>query len=206
MNTWEMIALERAALADSLAGLAASSWTRPSLLPGWTVRDVVGHLISEASLTPVSFLTGLAATGFRFNVMNDKGIRTTTAGRTDDELVELYRSRIGARTKPPGPTVQVLAETIVHGEDICRALDGYREHPIEHVLAVANFLKGSNLLIGAKSRISGVRLRATDTDWQHGTGPELAGPALILVMAMTGRRVALDDLTGAGVPVLRARS
>jgi len=53
---------------------------------------------------------------------------------------------------------------------------------------------------------SGTTLRATDTEWQHGTGPEVSGPAIALVMAMTGRKAALDDLTGEGVAVLRDRA
>lgn len=70
---------------------------------------------------------------------------------------------------------------------------------------MADFYKGSNLLIGAKSRIAGVTLRATDADWSHGSGPEVSGPLLSLVLAMTGRKVALGDLEGPGVEVLRSR-
>jgi hypothetical protein len=73
------------------------------------------------------------------------------------------------------------------------------------VIAVADFYKNSNLLIGAKNRIDGVTLRATDVEWRHGSGPEVNGPAIALVMAMTGRKAALDDLTGEGVALLRAR-
>lgn len=61
-------------------------------------------------------------------------------------------------------------------------------------------------LIGAKNRIAGVTLHATDTDWSHGSGPEVNGPLLSLVMAMTGRKVALNDLAGPGVEVLRSRA
>ena len=38
-----------------------------------------------------------------------------------------------------------------------------------------------------------------------GSGPEVTGPALSLLMAMTGRAAALDDLSGEGVPTLRSR-
>jgi hypothetical protein len=76
---------------------------------------------------------------------------------------------------------------------------------MDAVVAVADFYKGSNLLIGAKKRIEGVTLKATDTDWSHGSGPEASGPMLSLVMAMTGRRAALDDLAGPGVDTLRRR-
>jgi hypothetical protein len=40
----------------------------------------------------------------------------------------------------------------------------------------------------------------------HGTGPEAAGPLVALVLAMTGRRPATEDLTGDGVAVLRDRA
>jgi hypothetical protein len=73
-------------------------------------------------------------------------------------------------------------------------------------VAVADFYKGSNLLIGSKSRIAGLTLRATDADWSHGTGPGVEGPILSLVMAMTGRTAADDDLAGDGVATLRSRS
>jgi hypothetical protein len=71
---------------------------------------------------------------------------------------------------------------------------------------VADFYKGSNLLIGSKRRIAGLTLLATDTEWSHGSGPEVAGPILSLVMAMTGRKAPIDDLTGEGVASLRSRS
>jgi len=71
---------------------------------------------------------------------------------------------------------------------------------------VADFYKGSNLLIGSKNRIASLTLRATDTDWSYGTGPEVSGPILSLVMAMTGRKAAIDDLEGDGVATLRARA
>ena len=93
----------------------------------------------------------------------------------------------------------------MHGEDVFRALGGYREHPAEHLVAVADFYADSNTLIGAKRRIDGVALRATDTDWRHGSGPEVGGPMVALVMAMTGRKPALDDLKGDGVAALRSR-
>ena len=51
----------------------------------------------------------------------------------------------------------------------------------------------------------GLRLRATDLDWSAGDGPEVAGPGEALALAMTGRGVALADLSGEGVAVLEAR-
>jgi uncharacterized protein (TIGR03083 family) len=204
MDTWEAIRAERAALVDALAALPAEEWDRPSLCAGWRIREVVAHLISTAQLTPPAFFGNLIASGFRFPVMVARNNARILDGRSTTELVSAYRSRVDARTGPPGPAMSWLGETIVHGEDVFRALGGYRDHPIAHVRAVAGFYAGSNLLI-AKNRIAGVKLTATDTDWSHGDGPEATGPALALVLAMTGRASALDDLAGPGVEILRGR-
>jgi uncharacterized protein (TIGR03083 family) len=205
MDTWQMIRGERVSFADALAALPDTAWDQPSLCTGWSVRDVVGHVIATAFMTPPKFFAKLAGSRFNFAAMSVKNIRQVTADRTNADLVELYRSRIDARSAPPGPATSWLGETVVHGEDVFRALGGYREHPIEHVVAVADFYQNSNLLIGAKRRITGLSLRATDTDWRHGTGPEVSGPAIALVLAMTGRKAALDDLSGEGVAQLRER-
>ena len=198
-----MIRAERASLVDALGGLPPADWDKPSLCTGWTVRDVVAHMVATANMTPPKFFGKMIGSGFSFQNMANKDVARVKAG---GDLVEQFRARVDARTAPPGPTTSWLGETIVHGEDVFRALGGYREHPVEHVIAVADFYQGSNLLIGAKRRITGVTLRATDADWQHGTGPEAAGPAIAVLLAMTGRVVALDDLDGPGVSVLRERS
>jgi hypothetical protein len=70
---------------------------------------------------------------------------------------------------------------------------------------VADFYKGSNLIIGTKRRIDGMTLRATDTSWSHGSGPEVTGPMLPILLAMAGRKGALDELSSDGVATLRER-
>jgi uncharacterized protein (TIGR03083 family) len=204
-DTWKMIESERAAQADALAALAPADWDARSLCADWTVRDVVAHMIDTATVTPPKFAGRFIASGFRFPVMVRRNIAAIQDGRTDAQLVALLRSRVSARTAPPGPSLSWLGETIVHGEDVFRALGPYREHPAAHLVAIARFYAGSNALIGTKRRIDGVALRATDADFRHGSGPEVSGPMVALVMAMTGRKPALDDLHGEGVEVLRAR-
>ena len=82
---------------------------------------------------------------------------------------------------------------------------GYVVSAYDPGFSAANFLKGSNLLIGSKRRIAGLGLRANDLEWATGSGPEVTGPAISLLMAMTGRAAALDDLSGEGVATLRSR-
>jgi hypothetical protein len=65
--------------------------------------------------------------------------------------------------------------------------------------------KSANFPVGAKKRIAGLKLSASDVDWSHGAGPEVSGSALSLLMVMTGRGVAVDELSGEGVAILRTR-
>jgi hypothetical protein len=72
-------------------------------------------------------------------------------------------------------------------------------------VAVAEFYKGAQPLIGAKKRVAGLHLIGRDTGWETGSGPEVSGPTTSLLLAMAGRRSALEDLEGPGVSELRAR-
>jgi hypothetical protein len=99
----------------------------------------------------------------------------------------------------------MLGETIVHAEDIRNPLGIHHAYPIDAVVQAADFFTGSNLIIGAKRRISGLTLRATDTNWSHGSWSEVSGPLLALVMAMTGRKAVAGALSGQGVSALQAR-
>jgi hypothetical protein len=99
----------------------------------------------------------------------------------------------------------MLGEAVVHGEDVRRPLGVKREYPSETLVMVADFYKGSNLLLGARRRISGLRLEATDATWTSGDGLEVTGTLLSLILAMTGRRRAYADLAGEGSATLAAR-
>jgi hypothetical protein len=59
--------------------------------------------------------------------------------------------------------------------------------------------------VGGKKRIHGLRLVATDTGWSYGAGPEVSGPAMSLLLAMTGRPAGLDGLSGEGAAALGQR-
>jgi uncharacterized protein (TIGR03083 family) len=203
-DMWSTIAAERQALADDLAGIDAGAWNTPSLCTGWTVRDTTAHIIATAEMTPPKFLGKMIVSGFSFQKMVTKEI---AAKRGADPAATLARLRAvrDLTTSPPGPKTSWLGETIVHAEDVRRPLGLAHTYPIDAVVAVGDFYKGSNTLIGAKTRIEELALKATDADWSHGAGPGVEGPMLALVMAMTGRAAACDDLTGDGVTTLRTR-
>jgi uncharacterized protein (TIGR03083 family) len=203
-SPWPVIHAERDALAADLASIDQAGWDTPSMCSRWTVRQALGHMTATARMTPAQFFLSMARSGFSFDKMTDSAISRETAGTPADTLAA-FRSASRLTSHPPGPADTWLGETIIHGEDIRRPLAISREYPTAAVVRVADFYKGSNLIVGAKKRIAGLRLRATDADWATGTGPEVSGPVLALVLAMTGRTAALDDLTGDGVAELGAR-
>jgi uncharacterized protein (TIGR03083 family) len=203
-SPWPLIHAEREALIADLGTLTGEQWATPSLCADWTVRDVLGHMIATAKMTPPAFFAALAGAGFRFNEMNAKNVLREATPNPSDGLAE-FRRHLKDTTHPPGPVEAMLGEAVIHSADIRRPLGMSREYPEEALTRVADFFKGSNLLIGAKRRIAGLALRATDTGWSTGSGPEVTGPHLSLALAMTGRSAALADLAGEGLATLRSR-
>ena len=203
-DDWPKIQAEREACADLFESLTPEQWSSDTWCKGWTVRDVAGHLIASTEQSPAVFFSRLAKAGFSFNKMVATDAKRCGSGDPSN-LAALMRAGALRRNHPPGPLTAMLGEAVVHGEDIRRPLGVSREIPEETLVTVANFYKGSNLLIGAKRRISGLRLEATDASWTNGDGPEVSGPLVSLVVAMTGRREAYADLSGGGVATLVAR-
>jgi uncharacterized protein (TIGR03083 family) len=205
MEIWPTVQAERKALTTDLRGLGAEDWATPSLCGSWTVRDVLAHMTSTGKLTPPQFFGKLIGSGFSFDKVQEQGVAAQRGATPADTLANFESVQTSVK-HPPGPNPTWLGEVIVHSEDIRRPLGIEHKYPIDALVTVADFYKGSNLLIGSKSRIAGLTLRATYADWTTGTGPEVSGPILSLVMAMTGRQEAIDDLTGEGVATLRSRS
>jgi uncharacterized protein (TIGR03083 family) len=204
-SPWPTIHAERKALADDLAGLNDQQWQTPSLCDGWSVHDMLGHIVATNKMSPPKFFGHFISSGFNFAKMANKDIKTETAGGPAATLAE-FNAHLNDTSAPPGPIDAMLGEALIHTEDIRRPLGIKRAYPIDATVRTLDFFKKSNLIIGAKNRIAGVTLKATDTDWSTGSGPEAAGPAHSLLMAMTGRKSALDDLSGPGVDVLRSRA
>jgi uncharacterized protein (TIGR03083 family) len=199
-----LVAAERGALADDVARLTPEQWARPSLCPDWTVRHIVAHLTAAASTSPGAFISQFAAARFNFDRYANAGL-ARRLGADPGATLAAFRAVQRSTTAPPGPKPTWLGEVVVHSEDIRRPLGISHHYDPEALGKAADFYKGSNVLIGAKKRIEGLRLRATDQDWSHGSGPTVEGPMLSLVMAMTGRGTHVDDLTGEGVETLRSR-
>lgn len=206
MDIWAAIHDERLQLAECLSDLGADQWDTPSLCDEWRVRDVVAHVTAgaEGAYGMGALTSGLLRHGFSFNRWMAEDGRTR--GQQDPAAtLQALRDAAGNCKSPPGaPTISVLTDVMIHGQDIRRPLGIPREIPEEHLLPVADFVR-STFVLGAKKRTKGLTLAATDMAWSVGSGPEVRGPAEALVMAMAGRRVALSDLSGEGMAVFSSR-
>lgn len=203
-SPWPVIAKERGALADDLSSISDAQWQTPSQCTGWSAHDTLAHMLATAHMTKGGFFGKFAGSGFNFDNMAAKEIQKYGAGGPQATLAA-WRDAQNATTSPPGPVDSWLGETLIHSEDIRRPLGIKHEYPIDAVVRTLDFYKNSNLIVGAKKRIAGLTLKATDADWSTGSGPEVEGPAMSLLMTMTGRSSALEDLTGPGVETLRSR-
>jgi len=98
-----------------------------------------------------------------------------------------------------------LVEQVVHGEDIRRPLGLAHSYPTEAVARSLRLqLRTPASFGGAKELTARVRLTATDADLSAGDGPEVRGPALSLLLAVSGRRVVREELDGPGAAALVA--
>jgi len=206
VDTFEMIAKERLALADTLSGLAPQQWITPSLCKGWTVHDVTAHLLMPL-VTPIRrVMFTMVASGLNFDRANIK-LTDRVARRSNDELVSELRANAEDRFKPPGMGPGApLTDVLVHGQDIRRPLGIRHAIDPEHLRTALKFVAGRSQGFVPKGLVSGIRLEATDLDWASGEGAVARGPGEAILLTMTGRRAALADLEGPGVDVLRERS
>lgn len=200
-----MVHAERRALANYLEGLSPEQWAAQSWCEKWTVQDVTGHIIAAANITAPHFFGGFIKSGFSFDKFVEGDLRQYAAGSPADVLAR-FTPIITSNRKPPGPAYVALGEVMAHGEDIRRALGDRGEHPKEHLRAVADAYVKTGRPLSGKRRAEGLRLRATDIDWSHGSGPEVSGPAMSLILGLTGRSKALVDCEGEGLSVLAGRA
>jgi uncharacterized protein (TIGR03083 family) len=204
-SIWPTIHAERRSLADDLAGLPAEKWSTPSLCAEWNVHDVLAHLVSAAKMTPPKFIGKFAAAGFNFNKFTANQVAKEGSGGPDATLAA-FRAVQGRTSAPPGPKDTWLGEAFVHGEDIRRPLGIEHAYPLDDVARAVAFYAKSNAVIGGRDRVSALTLKATDTDFSVGSGPVVEGPVMALLLTASGRKSALDELSGPGLETLRERA
>jgi uncharacterized protein (TIGR03083 family) len=197
-----MARAERSDLAAFLATLTMQQWSTASLCDGWSVKDVVAHLISYEDLDTLGLLKRFLKG--RLVRANQVGVDEFSA-LTPEQLIAFLRAHIQPRGLTAGFGGMIaLVDGMIHHQDIRRSLDQLRVVPSERLTRVLDLVP-NNPRLGARRRIKGLRLQATDVDWARGRGPDVTGPGEALLMAMAGRRAAVDDLRGPGRDTLSGR-
>jgi uncharacterized protein (TIGR03083 family) len=163
------------------------------------VHDVAAHLVDSARTTRLGFVLGLVRARFDFDRQNTRGVERERGASPEETLARLRA--VAPRTSSyPGPYDSRLVEEVVHGEDVRRPLGLTRSYPQEVVVrALRHQTRTPASFGGAKQFVGVTRLTATDAGVSFGAGPEVRGTALSLLLAVTGRSVALADLDGPGL-------
>lgn len=204
-DIWAEVTAERNELCDFLETLNADEWDAPTLCPEWRVRDVVGHVVMGSEKFGFGkSMSALMKSGFSVNKMIANTAKQVGNEPTED-LLKRLRENAASQTVPPmTKPADLLSDTLIHTQDIRRPLGKPRDIPGDRLRLALDDQKVVGFM-GNKKRIAGLKLVATDMDWTYGDGPEVRGSAEALLLAMTGRKSVLDELSGDGVQTLRNR-
>jgi uncharacterized protein (TIGR03083 family) len=200
---------ERRDLRRFLHGLTPEQWGQDSLCAGWSVRDLVAHLVGwddlllyqsgREHLRVLLRFGALYATSFANMARVNRRIQSQTHALTADELL----GRFGADDSPelkwlfdgsnPGAH---LAEYVIHDQDIRVPLGMPRQVPPERLVAALNgVMKLPGVRRTASRKLRRRRWEATDVEWRAGRGPVLKARAELILMALAGRPSALGKDT-----------
>jgi uncharacterized protein (TIGR03083 family) len=210
-STADLVSTIRTELIETFEGLSAEQWLARSLCSDWRVLDVAAHLAWAPVLGVGAGAVAMVRHGFSMNRMIARSA-VTWSSRGRPAILEQLRDNARTGARPIGmPPVAALADAVVHGLDVRRPLGLPGTVPPATLEPLADFALGTpwpmNAVVGgsARRRVAGVRLVASDSDWAHGSGPDVEGSAEALLLLLYGRTPRPGELSGPGVEVLAAR-
>ncbi|GAB3296051.1 maleylpyruvate isomerase family mycothiol-dependent enzyme [Pseudoclavibacter terrae] len=192
---------ERAALIADLRNLDDTDWATSSLCTGWTVHDVLAHLVNDATTTRLGFVAQLVAARFDFDALNQRGVEAERRAHPRDTLAR-FREVADRTSSAPTPAATRYVEAFVHGEDIRRPLGIAHDYPQGAVLAaIAHQRKTPVSMGGGRELAAGRTLIATDAgdtageSLSLGEGPPVRGTAIDLLLWLSGRDIAPEAIS-----------
>jgi len=199
------VGAEREGLLETLEGLTEEQWSSPSLCAGWSVRDLAVHLLMPYELSAPRFLLMMLRARFDFDRVADRWARADT--RTPKQILAGLRQTEHRAFAVPGASAEApLSHLVIHAQDVYRPLAvPSRTTPDNASIVLDELMTPRARRALSPGLLDGLAFRATDTDWRHGEGPEVSGPAVALVTTIAGRSAAMPDLTGDGLPRLTTR-
>jgi uncharacterized protein (TIGR03083 family) len=204
-QVWQAIDAQRIALADILEQLSEDDWRTPSLCQGWTVRDVAAHLTLQKFPIPLAITEVIRARGNMDRAIHDSSCRR--AKEPVRQLIARTRGLVGHHRPVPGVTYfEALIDQLVHGQDLTVPLGRRLDVPPDAAaVAATRTWTRHEKMFKPRQRFQGFRLVATDFDWSAGEGTEVRAPIEAIMLVLTGRKVALPQLTGEGADALSVR-
>jgi len=202
---WPAVRTMRLSIVDLLESLSPAEWETPSLCDGWRVRDVAGHLSLVPTITTRMMLSAAPRAGFDPNRINTL-LAVRHGSRPIEDIVTSLRDHAGdrrtARVLDPRNS---LFDVIVHSQDMAIPLGRDVPVPVEYSRLGLERVWEMGWPFNARRALAGLTLRATDTDWSVGVGPDVTGSALDLLLLLTGRTsTVVGTLAGPGVRTLTA--
>lgn len=200
---WRAIETERRRLADLLDTLTPDQWEGPSLCTEWRVQDVAAHVAMTWRLSAGIIVRGLVRSRGDTAAFG-RDIAIADAQRPTTEIVVELRREAAARSRPVVTSVPaLLADVIVHAQDIAVPLGIHHTTPRDAALAGFDYLWHRGWPFFPRRRLAGIRLVATDADVAVGDGEVAEGPLSALTL-LASLRIdgALPQLRGPGVDLI----
>ena len=196
------VATDRRLVADFFDGLDDHQLATQSLCSAWTVRQVLGHLATPVTMSLRRFAVEvLRSRGSVANATVATAVRL--AERPVGELTAALREHAESGVKRP---MADLVDLAVHLRDCARPLGLTDDVGLDHWRAVLDWLPTTKAHLHVRlGTVDDLSFRASDQHWSWGTGPEVVGTSESLALALTGRTVVLDELSGRGAGELRRR-
>jgi len=193
------VARLRHQFADRIVALDETAWDEASWCSGWKVRDVLAHLVRNAESTPWSLMSDLLRGGFRPDYSVNKAAKRLRGVPVPELADRLRRAaderlRSGGSSKPFG-----MGDVVVHSADAFRPVGEDVDVPPYFAASVLDVYwdRARMIVHGAPHR--GHRLVATDLDWSKGSGMEIRGRTIDLVLFVANRSQVLPYLEGPGL-------
>jgi uncharacterized protein (TIGR03083 family) len=158
--------------------------------------------LTSRSPTPAAHIGILRAGGSFDRMIRDTARRHATV--PTKQVIAEIRAMGGSRRRAPGVThLEPLLDILVHGQDIAIPLGRPRTMPVDAAATAATRVWTMgwpfSTAFRARTRLRGLELVATDTDWSVGEGAQVEGPVEALLLLLTGRTASVSRLSGTGV-------
>jgi uncharacterized protein (TIGR03085 family) len=198
---------ERLLLADLLGSVGPDA---PTLCEGWTTRDLAAHLVVRERRPDA--VAGVMVKPLAGRLAR---VQKSYAERPWEELVELLRTgppRLSPFAIPGADEAANTVEFYVHGEDVRRAQEGWKQRELDDALSEALWkrLTGAVRMTGRKSPVGLVLRRPNgQTVVARQAAPTvtvLGEPSELLLFSMGRQEHADVRLEGAEEDVAAARS